>query len=87
MKTPVRINELPLLLCAISLKLKSFLFLETGELYTWGWNDYGQLGHGDVISRDLPKLVKNFKDINLYVTNVKCGGWNTAAWTTQSSIK
>lgn len=33
-----------------------------GNLYTWGWNVFGQLGHGNIENSYTPKLVKFFKD-------------------------
>lgn len=29
-----------------------------GKVYTWGWNKYGQLGHGDFDSELSPRLLK-----------------------------
>lgn len=55
------------------------LFLEEGELYTWGWNQYGQLGHGNTQNQIFPKLVAFFKEQNLRVVDVMCGSWNTMA--------
>ncbi|KAB0400936.1 hypothetical protein E2I00_004675, partial [Balaenoptera physalus] len=37
----------------------------TGELYTWGWGKYGQLGHKDTTSLDRPCRVKYFVDKQL----------------------
>ena len=51
---------------------------ECGDLYTWGWNDYGQLGHGDTLSRDLPTIVQFFKDLETHkISAVVCGFWNS----------
>lgn len=33
-----------------------------GNLYTWGWGIYGQLGHGNVFMQDRPKIVHYFKN-------------------------
>ena len=64
--------------------------LDTGELYTWGWNEYGQLGHlvktgegqkGKIIY-DSPIRVSSLEES--YVENVHCGGWTTVV---QLSIK
>lgn len=33
-----------------------------GLLYTWGWNIYGQLGHGDIRNVREPKIVEFFRD-------------------------
>lgn len=32
------------------------------ELYTFGWNIYGQLAHGNIFTTDRPKIVRFFKD-------------------------
>ncbi|XP_023110670.2 RCC1 domain-containing protein 1 isoform X3 [Felis catus] len=37
----------------------------TGELYTWGWGKYGQLGHKDTSSLDRPRRVEYFVDRRL----------------------
>lgn len=48
-----------------------------GELYTWGWGEYGQLGHQNLISSDEPQRVEFFNEQQLCVTDVVCGAWNT----------
>ncbi|XP_054858923.1 RCC1 domain-containing protein 1 isoform X2 [Eublepharis macularius] len=50
---------------------------QTGDLYTWGWGKYGQLGHGDTASSDQPKKVCCFGDWGLVVVDVVCGPWTT----------
>ncbi len=40
-----------------------------GDLYTWGNNDCGQLGHGDLVSRNKPTKVKLSEE----AINVWCG--------------
>ncbi|XP_041510173.1 RCC1 domain-containing protein 1 isoform X1 [Microtus oregoni] len=49
----------------------------TGELYTWGWGKYGQLGHKDSSSLDRPCRVEYFAEKQLQVRAVTCGPWNT----------
>ncbi|XP_059191486.1 RCC1 domain-containing protein 1-like [Centropristis striata] len=49
----------------------------TGDLYTWGWGDYGQLGHQTFISSDEPQCVEFFREQQLHVVDVVCGAWNT----------
>ncbi|CAM4531031.1 RCC1 domain-containing protein 1 [Lepidochelys kempii] len=49
----------------------------TGELYTWGWGKYGQLGHTDTASSDQPRQVGYFPANGLSVEDVVCGPWNT----------
>ncbi|XP_059570446.1 RCC1 domain-containing protein 1 isoform X2 [Alligator mississippiensis] len=48
-----------------------------GELYTWGWGKYGQLGHGDRASSDQPRVVAYFPANGLRVEEVVCGPWTT----------
>ncbi|NXC41555.1 RCCD1 protein, partial [Penelope pileata] len=45
-----------------------------GELYTWGWGKYGQLGHGGRASCDRPRRVGL---PGLRAQEVVCGPWNT----------
>ncbi|XP_053514981.1 RCC1 domain-containing protein 1 isoform X4 [Artibeus jamaicensis] len=54
-----------------------------GELYTWGWGKYGQLGHGDTSSWDRPCRVEYFVDKQLQATAVSCGPWNTYVYAVQ----
>ncbi|XP_069899398.1 RCC1 domain-containing protein 1 isoform X1 [Dipodomys merriami] len=54
-----------------------------GELYTWGWGKYGQLGHDDGASLDQPRRVKYFVDNQLHVKAVTCGPWNTYVYTVE----
>ncbi|XP_073687954.1 RCC1 domain-containing protein 1 [Garra rufa] len=49
----------------------------TGDLYTWGWGHYGQLGHGTENSTDEPTLVDYFPSHQMCVKDVVCGLWNT----------
>ena len=50
------------------------------ELWTWGWNQYGQLGHGDKQTRYLPTLVEHFVGNQTRVNRVQCRAWNTVAY-------
>ncbi|XP_075063927.1 RCC1 domain-containing protein 1 [Mixophyes fleayi] len=49
----------------------------SGELYTWGWGKYGQLGHGDTKNLDHPKQVEFFPQNKFCVKDVTCRHWNT----------
>lgn len=60
-------------------------FLGDHHLLTCGWNAYGQLGHGDLVSRDCLTYVKrsclsSCEDC-IKVLDVFCGGWNTVVLT------
>ncbi|KAM8997954.1 RCC1 domain-containing protein 1 [Ara ararauna] len=48
-----------------------------GELYTWGWGKYGQLGHGDDASSDRPRRVEHLVAEGLWAEAVVCGPWTT----------
>ncbi|OXB77575.1 UNVERIFIED_CONTAM: hypothetical protein H355_002884 [Colinus virginianus] len=48
-----------------------------GELYTWGWGKYGQLGHGGRASSDCPQRVEQLWAEGLRAQEVVCGPWNT----------
>ncbi|CAM4733826.1 unnamed protein product [Leuciscus chuanchicus] len=49
----------------------------TGDLYTWGWGHYGQLGHCSENSTDEPTLVDYFPAHSMCVQDVVCGLWST----------
>ncbi|KAM3869981.1 RCC1 domain-containing protein 1 [Diretmus argenteus] len=51
----------------------------TGDLYTWGWGEYGQLGHKTLMSSDEPQRTEFFKEQGMCVVDVVCGAWNTFA--------
>ncbi|KAM9807793.1 RCC1 domain-containing protein 1 [Neosynchiropus ocellatus] len=49
-----------------------------GDLYTWGWGEYGQLGYQTSCS-DEPRRVEYFTERQMCVADVVCGSWNTFA--------
>ncbi|KAM6936907.1 RCC1 domain-containing protein 1 [Xenentodon cancila] len=49
----------------------------TGDLYTWGWGEYGQLGHQTFVSSDEPQRVEFFREKQMQVVDVVCGPWST----------
>lgn len=50
-----------------------------GNLYTWGLNTYGQLGHNDRVNRYSPVLVSALADANVNISWVSCGRSHTIA--------
>ncbi|KAM8804350.1 RCC1 domain-containing protein 1 [Eudromia elegans] len=48
-----------------------------GDLYTWGWGRYGQLGHEDTGSSDQQRRVEVLAAQGLHVEDVVCGPWST----------
>uniref|UniRef100_UPI00398F75FA RCC1 domain-containing protein 1 isoform X2 n=1 Tax=Pristiophorus japonicus TaxID=55135 RepID=UPI00398F75FA len=57
-----------------------------GKLFTWGWGNYGQLGHGQTDSSDLARLVEYFIQNHLSVLDVVCGPWNTFVFAQQEEL-
>ena len=49
--------------------------LEDGFVYSWGINEYGQLGHGDTKDRYIPTLIDGLNKIK----KIYCGGDYTMA--------
>lgn len=47
----------------------------TGNVYTFGWGNYGQLGHGDTNDRLIPTLIEHPNLSEKIVTDV-AAGWN-----------
>ncbi|KAJ9180675.1 hypothetical protein P3X46_008888 [Hevea brasiliensis] len=52
----------------------SAILTEDGQVYSWGWNKYGQLGLGDSIERNIPSRVPIE---GCQPKNVACGWWHT----------
>ena len=42
---------------------------ENGKLYTFGSNDWGQLGHGNRVQFPSPKLVKRKRNSRYFILN------------------
>ncbi|KAI4356512.1 hypothetical protein L6164_000531 [Bauhinia variegata] len=47
---------------------------DNGQLFTWGWNKYGQLGLGDSVDRNIPSQVSIGE---CQPRSVACGWWHT----------
>jgi alpha-tubulin suppressor-like RCC1 family protein len=43
----------------------SCALIDAGALYTWGCNEYGNLGHGDTRNRNRPELVQGLHGIRV----------------------
>jgi alpha-tubulin suppressor-like RCC1 family protein len=52
------------------------------RVYTWGWGEHGQLGHGGVDDEVLPRVVTALK--TLHVTQMACGGAHSMVITRDS---
>ena len=55
-----------------------------GEVFTWGSNDIGQLGHGGRKSRIVPTKVAGLD--GLVITQISCGANHTAALTDKGEV-
>ena len=55
-----------------------------GEVFTWGMNYHGQLGHGDSEGRTVPTKVESLD--GLVITKISCGSDHTAALTDNGEI-
>jgi alpha-tubulin suppressor-like RCC1 family protein len=52
-------------------------------VYTWGFNNEGQLGHGDKSDQFLPRKINSLKD---KVKQISCGGGHTALITANNKL-
>jgi alpha-tubulin suppressor-like RCC1 family protein len=44
-----------------------------GEVWSWGYNNYGQLGHGDTANRHRAKRIEYFVDNNIQIAKIITG--------------
>ena len=58
------------------------------KLYSWGYNDYGQLGLGDVVQRDTRVLMEYMRNATAYprVVQMSAGAYHSAAVMHDGSI-
>ena len=52
-------------------------------MYTWGYGNEGQLGHGDKSDQLLPRRINN---LNAQVVKISCGGGHTAMITANNKL-
>ena len=64
----------------------SLAVLETGEVWTWGYGQQGQLGHGDGKNEKLPKRVAFFTQRNVAVVQVAAGWRHSLALSVDSHV-
>ncbi|DAZ94414.1 TPA: hypothetical protein N0F65_003443 [Lagenidium giganteum] len=57
---------------------------ETGEVYTWGGGEHGQLGHGDKVNKTVPTMIEALMD--KLVIQVTCGWSHTVALTDTGEV-
>ena len=59
--------------------------LENDEIYSFGWNDYGQLGIGNEINQSKPQLISFFK--NTKINFISCGNNHSIVSTGKIKLK
>lgn len=56
----------------------------SGQVFTYGCGNRGQLGHGDISSQDDPTLVEALDGIS--ISTIAAGGWHSAAISCQGDL-
>ena len=73
-RTPIEVPLPDVKFCQIECGKDFCLLLSTsGHLYSFGSNQFGQLGHGDTEPRTYPTVVKFFLDKRKTVDQISCG--------------
>lgn len=57
----------------------------TGEIYSWGLNDYGQLGLGHTASVTAPQRIVDGLD-GVAAADISCGGWHSGLLSTKGEV-
>jgi alpha-tubulin suppressor-like RCC1 family protein len=57
----------------------SLVLTNSGELYAWGGNRYGQIGNGNYYNQSIPIKVNGFNDEKIVM--ISCGEWHSMALT------
>jgi RCC1 and BTB domain-containing protein len=61
----------------------SGIVTQNGDVYTWGFGNEGQLGHGDKSDQFLPRKIAN---LQAKVKSISCGGAHTAMLTEKGRL-
>jgi len=57
---------------------------KNGQVVSWGDNDHGQLGHGDIKARSVPTKIEALDGMD--ITKISCGRWHTVVLTDQGEV-
>lgn len=76
----IRIKEVISSCCAVH----SVIITTDGKAMTWGRNDKGQLGHGDLVTRPAPTVVKGLE--HLKIVTAACGKGHTLFLTDKGDV-
>ena len=50
-----------------------YAITDDGEVWSWGYNNYGQLGHGDTVNRPIAKRIDFFVENNIRIKRIVTG--------------
>ncbi|EGZ26227.1 hypothetical protein PHYSODRAFT_486876 [Phytophthora sojae] len=64
----------------------SALVSTSGEVFTFGWGLYNQLGHGSTQNEVEPVVVDALQGVDSEAVQVACGNWHTAALTASGDL-
>ena len=64
----------------------SLACMQTGEVWSWGYGQQGQLGHGEGKNEKTPRRISFFTQRNIAVTQVAAGWRHSLALTTDSHV-
>ncbi|XP_071806034.1 protein RCC2 homolog [Asterias amurensis] len=62
----------------------SIIITEAGKAMSWGRGDKGQLGHGEAVRCEAPKIIEALKDFN--IVNAACGRSHSMCLTDEGAV-
>lgn len=77
----------PSLFCKVEVGLNFCVALSClGNIYTWGLNQFGQLGHSDLKSRLKPTKIQFFEDKNIQIVDISTRNLTVLALTSKGQV-
>jgi hypothetical protein len=65
----------------------SMALTECGHVYSWGWNEFGQLGIGNSVDSNEPKFVAvNENKCNVFIEKISCGSGHSLLLSSDGNI-
>ena len=84
-RSPRRIDESGDFVRVVCGAFHNLALNSSGEVYTWGINDYGQLGNGTTSYETLPrKITEGLQGIK--ISDIAAGGWHSVAITEDGEV-
>lgn len=65
---------------------KIYIFLFLGNFYSWGYNNFGQLGLGHEANRFVPQKIEDLSDENIVISHIHARGSVSAAVTVDGKL-